>query len=650
MKRKKKRIRFRLEPPSVIQAASDAASKAPLRMHNQTIHCGRHAHQAMSFAYLQVPEVVRKVVKPPHHLAPTDPSLRRLARTDDHPARAEQDELLTDVKGKKPATKKGKGKALEAVASEGQVEELEELAAEQEEEQDDGQEEEQDDVQDDEQGNGKGDEQTSVASAAVRKKGKGAKEEDEDEDGEDSGKGGPGGGYSIHTTKVTLSGATRAFKPGHVGGKNPLLPLFQLVTLVARCETAIVDRFANLWLHTLATEELLSDAGSYVFSMSKQELKAPLRLAMDMLSKPAPEAATPIAAEEREELVSQWTAVYSRKSSDGAYLQQVRYRLNAWLARNGLPFSIVQRFLERGGIGQQKNAINYETADPAFIHTLLIMSRGQTNPLLPSLPSSKEEWLSDFLKIRIHLAQMHSKKAQGEWLRGHLKQLCGGQAGAAFDFLLAAEAPDVITDGWVGSAHKACGVSAADSEDFHNFLLRFRACFNRLPFNERASSISAIWETEGQKPGELVPFFGALGRKSTVVSLTVSGQTRYRTDAEALFRPCALPTSPLDTCSYTPFSGMLRRSYGGLSSGFLSYHREYSAPRPRRHLHTARRTAFSRSLLARSSATPIQLRADRRGVPSTNGSTTLQLLPPRLSSAVAAGAALIHRYGTACAS
>ena len=84
---------------------------------------------------------------------------------------------------------------------------------------------------------------------------------------------------------------------------------------------------------------------------------------MDMLSKPAPESVAPIAAEEREEIVSQWTAVYSCKNSDEAYLQQVRFRLNAWLARSGLPPFIVQRFLlEGGGKGQQKSPFTTRTS------------------------------------------------------------------------------------------------------------------------------------------------------------------------------------------------------------------------------------------------------------------------------------------------
>lgn len=163
-------------------------------------------------------------------------------------------------------------------------------------------------------------------------------------------------------------------------------------------------------------------------------------------------------------------------------------------------------------------AVTAQHADPCLLHVISVMTEGRSEPLLPSLPGTADNWVS-VLRIGVHQEMMRSKAALRTWLRNQLKAVCASAWDMAFELLLGAELQDVKAADWKGKVHRRCGTSAEKQANFDAFLEQFVRVLPRLPFQTNASSLEALLQLGDMSPGRLVPFFGALGKSFRVVSV-----------------------------------------------------------------------------------------------------------------------------------
>jgi len=75
---------------------------------------------------------------------------------------------------------------------------------------------------------------------------------------------------------------------------------------------------------------------------------------------------------------------------------------------------------------------------------------------------------------------------------------------------------DVKAADWKRKMHRRCGTSAEKQANFDTFLERFAGVLPRLPFQTNASSLEALLQLGDTSPGQLVLFFGALGKSFRV--------------------------------------------------------------------------------------------------------------------------------------
>jgi len=259
------------DSPEVTAAAARSASRNPMRMHNQTLHNGRHHHPVFSNILLEVPERTREAIPPARSYAPADINADRLPRPDDHQALSEWPVLLEGIKGvdvqaaaaRKACKAQARATRKAQLAAEGAATEDDEVDEQEDEE----------DNEEDGDGDQSGDLQEAEAEGAV------AAQEQADaqelasakamDDGAPKSTDFVGGLYSVYTTKGSLQSLLRTFSEDEID-ERPLVPYLQLAVLTSRCKIAVLNEFGGMYFGMLSEKATLVHLGAYLATQSAQ--------------------------------------------------------------------------------------------------------------------------------------------------------------------------------------------------------------------------------------------------------------------------------------------------------------------------------------------------------------------------------------------
>ena len=464
-----------------VHAASRAASRRPARCKNLTLHSGRNAHAAFSAAHMEHLEAPLLDLRRPHHRPPYDPAIDGFAPANDHPARRERQSLFAGMSGHAGPTPAAAGATAagpQAAAAAGQ--------------------------------------QAAAAAQGEEDAAPAQEEEEEEEEAVEppSSSEFSGGMYEVHTSKVRLRKAMRAFKPHHLGANNPLEPLVKLVVLGKREMIAVLNAAARCYARELCVPDT-SDIGKVRFCASVQQARDPLRQLVQLFFAPPPASAEPVTRVTLDDLINDWVAQFTPVDGSSA---ECRLRITRYIAQNPISPTVLERYLIRAHGGE----MNPDHADPCLLH---IASRflGYHLSLYPDLPGDKDKWVNEMMRIGVHQKRMRSQAALKQWLKSELKRRCGADlCDPALQLLWDAEHHAIVDVSWVSQIHGVLGTTAENDSSLHEFLLLFRNRHHFLPLRGDHQSLARLFARPSQSYGQLVPFFGMLGRDFSVVSFSPS--------------------------------------------------------------------------------------------------------------------------------
>ena len=456
-----------------VKAASNAASRRPARCRDERIHGARNSQRAFAPAHMVHTEAPLLNLRRPHHRPPFDPAIDGFTLEDDHPSRRERQFLYEGMAGQ--------GTPAAAAAAAGTA------AA------------------------------GAAAAAAIEAQvqAEAAPAEDEDEDEEElepaSSSDISGGMYQNHVSKRDIRKAVRAFDKDHVGRDNPLIPLIQLVVFSKREMIATLNEAMQCYARELCLPET-SDIGKVRFCSSPKDARAPVRQLVQLFFARPPVSAETVERITREQLIDEWVARFTPKDGDK---DACRARITSYMADHPPAPLVLERYLTRS---YSDESINADHGDPCLLHIASVFLDGKGS-LYPDLPGEKDDWVGEVMQIGVHQKRMRSQAALKQWLRSELSWMCGKHLAAqALPILWDAEHPAVADEDWTSTVHGRLGTTPDTAGTLHAFLELFRDHHSFLPLREAYLSIGSILARPKQAYGELVPFFGMLGRDFAVVS------------------------------------------------------------------------------------------------------------------------------------